>query len=242
MKKYLLGAFCLLLSQIMCFAEEHTSHHIKPSDANVIGHVIDAKTGEHIAYATIVVEGTTIGVTTDATGHYFLKNLPEGTCTLSVSMLGYKTEKRSIEIVKNKVLEANFKLTTDLLSLEEVVVTASRTETNRKTAPTIVAIASTKQFESTASNNLAETMNFQSGLRVENNCGNCGTTQLRINGLEGQYSQILIDSRPIFSSLAAVYGLEQLPRGHDRSRRGYSWRRVSIVWCKCYRRCCQYHH
>lgn len=211
MKKYLLGAFCLLLSQIMCFAEEHTSHHIKPSDANVIGHVIDAKTGEHIAYATIVVEGTTIGVTTDATGHYFLKNLPEGTCTLSVSMLGYKTEKRSIEIVKNKVLEANFKLTTDLLSLEEVVVTASRTETNRKTAPTIVAIASTKQFESTASNNLAETMNFQSGLRVENNCGNCGTTQLRINGLEGQYSQILIDSRPIFSSLAAVYGLEQLP-------------------------------
>lgn len=54
-------------------------------------------------------------------------------------------------------------------------------------------------------------MNFQSGLRVENNCGNCGTTQLRINGLEGQYSQVLLDSRPIFSSLASVYGLEQLP-------------------------------
>ena len=54
-------------------------------------------------------------------------------------------------------------------------------------------------------------MNFQPGLRVENNCGNCGTTQLRINGLEGQYSQILIDSRPVFSSLAGVYGREQLP-------------------------------
>lgn len=54
-------------------------------------------------------------------------------------------------------------------------------------------------------------MNFQSGLRVETNCGNCGTTQLRINGLEGQYSQVLLDSRPIFSSLASVYGLEQLP-------------------------------
>ena len=55
-------------------------------------------------------------------------------------------------------------------------------------------------------------MNFQSGLRVENNCGNCGrSTQLRINGLEGQYSQVLLDSRPIFSSLASVYGLEQLP-------------------------------
>ena len=48
-------------------------------------------------------------------------------------------------------------------------------------------------------------------MRVETNCGNCGTTQLRINGLEGQYSQVLLDSRPIFSSLASVYGLEQLP-------------------------------
>ena len=72
-------------------------------------------------------------------------------------------------------------------------------------------MASGKLFEATASCNLAETMNFQSGLRVENNCGNCGTTQLRINGLEGQYSQVLLDSRPIFSSLAAMYGLEQLP-------------------------------
>ena len=34
---------------------------------------------------------------------------------------------------------------------------------------------------------------------------------MRINGLEGAYSQILIDSRPIFSSLAGVYGLEQIP-------------------------------
>ena len=86
-----------------------------------------------------------------------------------------------------------------------------RTETNKKTSPTIVSVASAKLFESTASCNLAETMNFQSGLRVETNCGNCGTTQLRINGLEGQYSQVLLDSRPIFSSLASVYGLEQLP-------------------------------
>ncbi|MCD7962393.1 MAG: TonB-dependent receptor [Rikenellaceae bacterium] len=66
-------------------------------------------------------------------------------------------------------------------------------------------------FERTSSNNLTETLNFQPGLRVENSCSNCGSTELRINGLGGQYSQILIDSRPVFSSLAAVYGLEQLP-------------------------------
>jgi outer membrane receptor for ferrienterochelin and colicins len=46
---------------------------------------------------------------------------------------------------------------------------------------------------------------------VENNCQNCGFQQIRINGLDGQYTQILIDSRPIFSALAGVYGIEQLP-------------------------------
>lgn len=97
------------------------------------------------------------------------------------------------------------------LAVDEVVVSASRTETNKRFSPTIVSVASQKLFENTASCNLAESMNFQSGLRVENNCGNCGTTQLRINGLDGQYSQVLLDSRPIFSSLAGMYGLELFP-------------------------------
>ena len=60
---------------------------------------------------------------------------------------------------------------------------------------------------------MADVLNFQTGLRVEETCSNCGVPQIRINGLEGQYTQILMDSRPIFSSLASVYGLEQLPAG-----------------------------
>jgi outer membrane receptor for ferrienterochelin and colicins len=48
-------------------------------------------------------------------------------------------------------------------------------------------------------------------LRVENNCSSCGFPQLRINGLEGPYTQILIDSRPINSALASIYGLEHIP-------------------------------
>ncbi len=124
--------------------------------------------------------------------------------------MGYRSAEQTVDS-PDKTIEVNFSLTEEALSVEEVVVSASRTETNKKTSPTIVSVASAKLFESTASCNLAETMNFQSGLRVETNCGNCGTTQLRINGLEGQYSQVLLDSRPIFSSLASVYGLEQLP-------------------------------
>ena len=47
-------------------------------DITIMGHVIDKKTKEHFPYVTIYLKGTTLGTTTDATGHYFLKNLPEG--------------------------------------------------------------------------------------------------------------------------------------------------------------------
>ena len=181
------------------------------ADANINGHVVDAKTNEHLPYVTISLKGTTIGIATDATGHYFLKDMPVGEFTIAASYVGYRTSEQKIAIEANRTLEINFVLEEESMSLDETVVSATRNETNKRETGVIVNIISAKVFETVASSNMAETMNFQPGLRVENNCGNCGTTQLRINGLEGQYSQILLDSRPIFSSLAAVYGLEQLP-------------------------------
>jgi outer membrane receptor for ferrienterochelin and colicins len=181
------------------------------TDANINGHVVDSRTNEHLPYVTISLKGTTIGITTDATGHYFLKDIPVGEFTIVASFVGYKTNEQKITIEAHRTLEINFVLEEERLSLDEVVVSATRNETNKREAGVIVNVLSSKVFDAVACSNMSETMSFQPGLRVETNCGNCGTTQLRINGLEGQYSQILLDSRPIFSSLAAVYGLEQLP-------------------------------
>ncbi|MDD7590235.1 MAG: TonB-dependent receptor [Candidatus Onthomorpha sp.] len=58
---------------------------------------------------------------------------------------------------------------------------------------------------------MVQSLGFQSGVRVEYNCQNCGFPQVRINGLEGPYTQLLIDSKPIMSALSGVYGLEQIP-------------------------------
>lgn len=220
MKKLFRGVLCALLLAAMFPVAAHDGHAVessdettsgKHSDANITGHVVDARTGEHVAYATLALKGTTIGAATDATGHFFLKNLPTGRFTLVASAVGYAPAEREVELRADRTIEVNFELHEAALAVDEVVVSASRTETNKRFSPTIVSVASQKLFENTASCNLAESMNFQSGLRVENNCGNCGTTQLRINGLDGQYSQVLLDSRPIFSSLAGMYGLELFP-------------------------------
>jgi outer membrane receptor for ferrienterochelin and colicins len=192
---------------VMLFAM--TSFSQKKTDSNIIG---DVKcNGEHIPYISVALKGTTIGTTTDVTGHYFLKNLPEGEFTVIAFGIGYKPVEKKLTILPGKTIEINFDIEPDVVQLEAVVVSANRNEVNRKEAATIVNIISPMVFENTNSVCLAQGLNFQPGLRVETNCQNCGTQQVRINGLDGAYSQILIDSRPIFSALAAVYGIEQIP-------------------------------
>lgn len=183
----------------------------KGTDANIYGHVVDAKTGEHVPYAIIHVKGTTIATTTDMTGHFFLKNLPEGTFTIEAKYMGYTTMSKMVTTKKNTSKELNFNLSPSDLSLDEVVVSANRSETKRRMAPNLVNVINGKVFDITQSTCLAQGLNFQPGVRTEDNCQNCGFTQVRINGLDGHYSQILVDSRPIFSSLNGVYGLEQIP-------------------------------
>lgn len=181
------------------------------TDAHIMGHVLDSASREHIPFVTIALKGTTLSTMSGESGHYFLKNLPLGEYILIASAMGYTAREIPVKIIKNKTLEINFQLREEALNLDQVVISATKNETNKKTSPAIVNVLSAKQFEINAACSMSETMNFQSGLRMESNCSNCGMPQLRINGLEGKYSQILLDSRPLFSSLATVYGLEQLP-------------------------------
>ena len=196
----LVAALCLVLSA-----------QAQGTDAHIHGHIIDKNTGEHLPYMVVVLKGTTIGVTTESTGHYMIRNVPEGRFTVEVSAVGYKTQSYEVDIKRGRSYEVNFVLEEDLVKIDGVIVSATRSETTRKMSPTLVNVVGMDVYNKTNSTTVAQGLAFQPGVRVENNCQNCGFQQVRINGLDGQYTQILIDSRPIFSALAGVYGIEQLP-------------------------------
>lgn len=209
---------CLLVSNMPILAQDHHRHHHhhnheKKSDAHIAGHVLDAHTREHLSFVNVQVEGTALGCLTDESGHFYLKNLPEGELTIVFSMMGYETEKRTVTLRRDTLIEMNVAIAETSFMIDNVVVTANKYETKQREVATIVNVIPPLIIESTTSNSMADVLNFQTGLRVEETCSNCGVPQIRINGLEGQYTQILMDSRPIFSSLASVYGLEQLPAG-----------------------------
>ena len=196
--------FILLFFNLCAYAQ---------SDAHITGHVLDAQSKEHLPFVNVQIEGTSIGCLTDESGHFYLRNLPEGHLVVVFSMMGYETIKRDVVLHKDTLVEMNISIQETSFIVDNVVVTANKYETKQKEVATIVNVISPLIIESTTSNTIADVLSFQTGLRIEETCSNCGVPQIRINGLEGQYTQILMDSRPIFSSLASVYGLEQLPTG-----------------------------
>ena len=180
--------------------------------SNVIrGHVIEKYTEEHLPYATILIVETGEGTVSDDTGHFRFTKVPAGTYTLRVQLLGYATQEKKITVSNEYTTDVHIALVEEGITTDEVVVSANRNEVSRKMAPVVVNVMSAKLFETVNSTDLAKSLNYQSGLRVENSCQNCAFPQVRINGLEGPYSQILINSRPIISALSGVYGLEQIP-------------------------------
>ena len=202
---------CATIADAKAQSKSNHNHDGRQCEATIHGHVVDTNTKEHIPYITVTVDGTTIGTTTNSTGHYTLYHVPVGKFKVSVSAIGYANQTKEVEVACGDDILLNFETTESQISLDAVVVSANRNETTRREAPSLVNILDSDLLNKVSAPTIAEGLSFQPGVRVENSCQNCGFAQVRINGLDGQYSQILINSRPIFSALAGVYGLEHIP-------------------------------
>ena len=226
MKKFITTIVVALVLCATATAQHHHAHHhahkihhdnghshsaAEKCEATIHGHITDSRTKEHIPYITVTIDGTTVGSTTDATGHYTLYHAPVGKLKVTVSAIGYASQTKEVNVECGSDLLLNFETTEEQISVDAIVVSANRNATKRSEAPTLVNIVDSDLLNKVSAPTLAEGLSFQPGVRVENSCQNCGFAQVRINGLSGQYSQILINSRPVFSALAGVYGLEHIP-------------------------------
>ncbi|WP_339613989.1 TonB-dependent receptor [uncultured Winogradskyella sp.] len=166
---------------------------------------------ESIAYAKLTFSGNgNYSTFSDENGN-FKVDMPFGAYKIKVRSLGLKVKTQTIEIDSNNSTDLKIILVEDFLGLDEVVVSATRNRVNKKEAPIIVNTLGEKLINATQALTVSETLNYAPGVRVETNCQNCGFTQVRLNGLDGSYSQILVNSRAVFSALSGVYGLEQIP-------------------------------
>ena len=166
--------------------------------------------GVEVPFANIIIKDSGVGVSSNKDGFYKFEKLKKGYYQIIISSLGMIKKKLDIDI-KVGLNVIDFDLNPNVYNLDQVVVTGTKTFKRRTQSPVIVNVIDSRQLENVQACSLAEGLKFQPGLRVETDCQTCNYTQLRMNGLTGGYSQILINGRAIFSPLTGLYGMEQIP-------------------------------
>ena len=174
----------------------------------VVGHILSD--GQAVPFASILLKNATTGSSSDENGNYSIA-VPLGKQTIIVQAIGFKTQEKNVNVPRNGKIHLDFNLEESIFGLNQVVISATRGLQKRTEAPVIVTVTNSEVLQKAQAISLSEGLSFQPGLRMETNCQNCGFSQVRMNGLDGAYSQILMDSRPIFSALNGVYGLYQIP-------------------------------
>ena len=164
-----------------------------------------------LPYVNIGILGYNFGTYTDQDGSFELHDIPVGEYSIQFSSVGFKTQQKKLQVHAGTEVVLEILLERSFEQLEEIVVSGSKVEQKRSEATVAVGLIDKKSLELVQANTLADGLNFQAGLRMETDCQTCGYSQLRMNGLGGAYSMILIDGRPIFSSLMGLYGLEMVP-------------------------------
>lgn len=180
MKKHIIFILWSLLLPCIILAN-NSAGNANMTESGIYGHILNKATGEHVPFLVVSLKGTTIATTSNESGHYFLEHLPTGKFIVQASGMGYKTVSKEVNIVEGVSLEVNFYIEEDNILLDGVVVSANRSETARLMAPTLVNVIGMETFDRVNATTVSQGLNFQPGVRVENNCQNCSYQQVRIN-------------------------------------------------------------
>lgn len=180
------------------------------TDAMLFGDVKDRATGEHLPNAMITVKGINLRTVCDASGHFQIAHLPVGKQTIVASYTDYASQSKEVEMSVGKGTEVYFNLDIDALELSQVVVTGTRTEHFVKDVPIRTEVLTSKALQRKNAQNLFDALEGIPGVRVEQQCQFCNFSEVRMQGLGAEHTQVLLDGEPIYSGLAGVYGLQQL--------------------------------
>ena len=126
------------------------------------GKITDARTGEALAGASILLSDSRTGTITDSTGHYVFNNIPVGHTIMEISHTGYRTIVEHIDISTNDVHD--FVLESSFLKNEGVTITAVANATSIRKAPIPISRLNRMELMATTSTNIIDALSRQPGI------------------------------------------------------------------------------
>jgi outer membrane receptor for ferrienterochelin and colicins len=176
-------------------------------DTGTIAGLVESKDGP-IVGANVGIPEIQKGSPTNNSGEYEIKNIPPGKYELQISAVGFEKVVKQVTVQAGQKMVVNVRMEESFLELDQMVVTGTMRKTYVKDSPIKVNVVKASKLEQgKTSSNIMDLISGVSGLSTQLNCGVCGTNAIRINGVEGPNTAVLIDGMPIMGALASVYGL-----------------------------------
>lgn len=167
---------------------------------------------EPLLGATIYIESLNKGATTNFDGIAFFEDLPNGEYNLQISYLGFETLEKSITVPSNEPLI--FFLKEDENALDEVIVQSSRSTRTVKKIPTRIEFIGAEELGEKAvmnPTNISMVLRESTGIQMQQTSLSSANTNIRIQGLDGRYTQLLRDGFPLYSGFSSGLSILQIP-------------------------------
>lgn len=175
--------------------------------------VVDKETNEPMPGATAYVDATT-GAIARSDGSVTLLNLPDGAVSVRFSFVGYKTQNRTFTFPLAEVQPVIILMEEDHEEFEEVTVTATRSSRSIEDIPTRIEFLGAEELEEKAvmrSANIAMLLRESTGIQMQVTSPSSANQSIRIQGLDGRYTQLMKDGFPLYSGFSGGLSIMQIP-------------------------------
>lgn len=199
MNKFLF--FLLLLLNLAVFAQNSFTTIIK-----------DSLTNELLSGATAKLMGTNNGSIADREGKVTINNIPTGKQTIIFSYTGYEKIELEFTFPLFQTIPFVFMKSANR-EMEQVVVVGTRSNRSISKIPTRVEVL-TEEIDEAATmdpSKVAHLLTHSTGIQVQQTSATSNTANVRIQGLDGRYTQILKDGFPLYGGFSGSLSIMQIP-------------------------------
>jgi len=174
----------------------------------------NAANGEPLGGVNMLLEKNKNGVSSDNNGLAELKNIPAGRQSIVFSHTGYetRTEIFSFPLTNDEVIEILLKEESE--EIEEVVLQTTRTSRTIANTPTRVETIDGEELDEKSNMrpaNISMLLHESTGMQVQQTSATSGNASIRVQGLDGRYTQLLKDGYPNYGSFASGLSVLEIP-------------------------------
>ena len=181
---------------------------------NTITFEIRDESGNPLIGATVIVEGTSTGTIANAQGVAKLDNIQDGQLEFDISFVGYEEYKITLNFPHDNNRTIEIELEEGDEELEEIVISATRSSRTIIDIPTRIEVITGEELGEKAamnSTNIGMLLRETTGVQMQKTSLSSGNMSIRIQGLDGRYTQVLKDGFPLYGGFAGGLSIMQIP-------------------------------